>query len=76
MIPVTRFRDSNRKYFKFFGIDDFQCDTITEAIKKIEETGKDMNGKCRNFFLTHFYYRNQMDAFKKIVEKVEKEEVK
>ena len=36
----------------------------------IKETGKDMNGKCRNFFLTHFYYRNQMDAFKKIVEKV------
>lgn len=57
-------------------IDDFGCNTITNAIKNIEATGKVMNEKCRSFFLTHFYYRNQLDAFKKIVEKVEKEEMK
>ena len=57
-------------------IDDFGCNTITNAIKNIEATGKVMNEKCRSFFLTHFYYRNQLDSFKKIVEKVEKEEMK
>jgi glycosyltransferase involved in cell wall biosynthesis len=55
-------------------IDDFERATITDAVCKVQRAGKSMNEECREFFLTHFYYRNQLDAFKKIVDGARKEE--
>lgn len=57
-------------------IDNFECNTITDAINKIRKAGSNMNEKCRQFFLTHFYYQNQIEAFKKIVDEIESEERK
>ncbi len=57
-------------------IDDFECDTITDAVNRIRKAGNVMNEECRKFFLVHFYYRNQVDTLKKIVEAVESEGIK
>lgn len=54
-------------------INDFECATITDAVCKVQKNGKSMNKECRDFFLTHFYYRNQIEPFKNIVEEVKRE---
>lgn len=51
-------------------IDNFESSTITDAVDKIREAGSFINMKCRAFFLAHFYYQNQLDSFKKIVNEV------
>ena len=54
-------------------IDNFEFYTITDTVSKIREAGSIINENCRTFFLAHFYYRNQLDAFKKIVNEVDSE---
>lgn len=51
-------------------IDDFDCSTITTAVDNIYNAGRTINDECRKFFATHFYYRSQIENFKKIVESI------
>lgn len=49
-------------------IDDFSYDSIFNAFQRVKENIDEMAENARNTFLTHFYYRNQEDRFKEIVE--------
>lgn len=57
-------------------VDNFEYVKITDAVSKVHKTGSSMNEECRKFFLIHFYYRNQLVSFKKIVEEVMSEDRK
>ena len=48
-------------------IDNFDYDTITNAVKEIQQAGNMVNNYCRCFFLSHFYYANQIERFKEII---------
>lgn len=51
-------------------ISDFKLETITDAVNQIRQEGDVINHSCRKFFGENFYYRNQIDKFKKIVETI------
>lgn len=51
-------------------ISDFKLETITEAVNQIRQRGDAINHSCREFFYNNFYYGNQMEKFKKIVETI------
>lgn len=53
-------------------IDDFSYDSIFNAFRKVEGNVDEMAENARNTFLTHFYYKNQEEQFKKIVENLVK----
>lgn len=52
-------------------IDDFEYDTITNALETVRRAGDVMNNECRNYFLKFFYYNNQVDSFRTIIESLE-----
>lgn len=49
-------------------VKDYSYEAIFNAYKQIENNLDDMSKNCRKTFLNQFYYRNQIDNFKKIVE--------
>lgn len=53
-------------------IDDFSYDSIFNAFQRVKGNMDEMVDNARNTFLTHFYYRNQEEKFKEIVEKLVK----
>lgn len=53
-------------------IDDFSYDSIFNAFQRVKGNMDEMVENARNTFLTHFYYRNQEEKFKEIVEKLVK----
>lgn len=53
-------------------INDFSYDSIFNAFQRVKGNMDEMVENARNTFLTHFYYRNQEEKFKEIVEKLVK----
>lgn len=49
-------------------LDDYDYETIFRAYQKIEENVEAMSQRCRDIFLEKFYYRNQINRFKEIIE--------
>lgn len=48
-------------------IDNESVDSIYSAFTKIKEHSNEMSNNCREYFLNHFYYRNQAELFMRIV---------
>lgn len=49
-------------------IDNESIDSIYYAFKKIKENSYEMSNNCRMYFLDHFYYKNQAESLKRILE--------
>ena len=49
-------------------IDNESIDSIYSAFRRIKEHSCEMSNNCRDYFLTHFYYENQAEKFRRILE--------